>query len=106
MKKTRYPVLTLDELCRNAGIHAQKMAKTPKLLGHLKEYSKGYYPDFLEMGSDESLQQQFEGNCRQIIYQDVSSFYSLNTTNLDTLKKIIYFLPLRNQAVSTLIVCQ
>lgn len=92
IEKTRYPVLTLDELCRNAGIHAQKMAKTPKLLGHLKEYfKKGYYPTFLEMGSDESYSSSLKGIVDKIIYQDVSSFYSLNTTNLDTLKKIIYF---------------
>jgi predicted AAA+ superfamily ATPase len=27
----------------------------------------------------------------KVIYEDISSFYSLNTGNLDTLKKILYF---------------
>lgn len=58
------------------------------------------------MGSYESYSNSLRGIVDKIIYQDVSSFYSLNTSNLDTLKKIVYFLPPRNRAASTLIVCQ
>lgn len=91
-EKKAYPVLTLNELCHNAGAHAQKIAKTPKLLGCLKQYFReGYYPTFLEMGSYEAYSKSLRGIVDKIIYQDVSSFYSLNTSNLDTLKKIIYF---------------
>lgn len=91
-EKTRYPVLTLNELRSSSGTLAAKLARTPKLLGYLKEYfRKGYYPTFLEMGGHESYGQSLRGIVDKIIYQDVSSFYSLNTSNLDTLKKIIYF---------------
>lgn len=91
-EKTHYPVLTLNELRSSSGILAAKLAKTPKLLGYLKQYFReGYYPTFLEMGSLASYGQSLRGIVDKIIYQDVSSFYSLNTSNLDTLKKIIYF---------------
>mgnify|MGYP001598585596 CR=1 FL=1 len=91
-EKTHYPLLSLNELCHNAGACAQKLAKTPKLLGYLKQYFReGYYPTFLEMGSYEAYSHSLRGIVDKIIYQDVSSFYSLNTSNLDTLRKIIYF---------------
>ena len=91
-EQTSYPVLTLEEIRDKTNFHAQKLAKTPKLLGYLKEYLKeGYYPTFLKMGSYEAYSNSLRGIVDKIIYQDVSSFYSLNTTNLETLKKIIYF---------------
>lgn len=91
-EKKEYPILSLDQLRQNAGIHSQKLAKTPKLLGFLKQYlQEGYYPTFLEMGSYEAYSSSLRGIADKIIYQDVSSFYSLNTSNLDTLKKIMYF---------------
>ncbi len=91
-EKKHYPVLSLDELRRSTWTLTTELAKTPKLLGYLKQYFReGYYPTFLEMGSLESYSQSLRGIVDKIIYQDVSSFYSLNTSNLDTLKKIIYF---------------
>lgn len=91
-EQKHYPVLTLDEICQNSNTYAKKLAKTPKLLGYLKEYLKeGYYPTFLKMGNYEAYSSSLRGITDKIIYQDVSSFYSLNTSNLDTLKKIIYF---------------
>lgn len=87
-----YPVLTLEEIRDKMNFHAQKLSKTPKLLGYFKEYLKeGYYPTFLKMGSYEAYCSSLRGIVDKIIYQDVSSFYSLNTANLETLKKIIYF---------------
>lgn len=91
--KTSYSVLTFDNLLDNHLEVAGKMAKIPKLLGHLKEYwQKGYYPAFLkELESDEAYRGSLRGIIDKIIYQDVSGFYSLNTANLETLKKIVYF---------------
>jgi len=89
---TSYPILSLDNIRLKTNINAQKLAKTPKLIGYLKEYLKeGYYPTFIKMGSYEAYNSSLRGIVDKIIYQDVSSFYSLNTSNLDTLKKIIYF---------------
>lgn len=90
--KANYPVLSLQEICDNHNLHAQKLMKIPKILGYLKEYLKeGYYPTFLEMGSTEAYQNSLRGIIDKVVFEDISSSYSLNTSNLDTLKKIIYF---------------
>ncbi|MDP4001720.1 MAG: AAA family ATPase [bacterium] len=91
-EKKKYSIIKLSDLYQNAGVYSQKLAKIPKLLGLFKQYLReGYYPTFLEMGSYEAYSYSLRGIVDKIIYQDVSSFYSLNTSNLDTLKKIIYF---------------
>ena len=91
-EKTHFPILSLDELCKYNSVILHDLAKTPKILGHLKQYFKeGYYPTFLEIGNHLTYIESLRGIIDKIIYQDVSSFYSLNTSNLDTLKKIIYF---------------
>ena len=91
-EKKKYPVLSLDQLRQHAGAHSQDLAKTPKLLGLLKQYLRaGYYPTFLAMGTLDAYSKSLRGIADKVIYQDISSFYSLNTSNLDTLKKIVYF---------------
>lgn len=87
-----YPTLTLADLIENHYKYSQKLSQTPKLLGYLKDYLKqGYYPTFLELKSYEAFKNTLQNIVDKIIYEDVSSFYSLNTSNLDTLKKIVYF---------------
>src|SRR3989338_2219970 len=87
-----YPLLTFDNLIGDYYRYAQNFAQTPKLLGYLKEYLKqGYYPTFLELKSYESYQNTLQNIVDKVIYEDISSFYSLHTSNLETLKKIIYF---------------
>jgi len=91
-QKVKYPVLSLEEVCANHRAHAQKLMKTPKLLGYLKEYFKtGYYPTFLELAGDQAYQNSLRGIIDKIIFEDVSSLYSLKTSNLAVLKKIVYF---------------
>lgn len=87
-----YPVLSLDDLVSSHYRHAQNLMRIPKLSGYLKEYFKqGYYPTFLELKSYEAYKNTLQNIIDKIIYEDISSFYSLNTLNLLTLKKIIYF---------------
>lgn len=87
-----YSVLSFDDLVDDHYQYAQVIMQTPKLLGYLKEYLKlGYYPTFLELKSYESYKNTLQNIIDKIIFEDISSFYSLNTSNLDTLKKIIYF---------------
>ena len=91
-EKKKYPIIKLSDLCQNTNVYSQKLAKTAKLLGFFKQYLReGYYPTFLEIGSYEAYSHSLRGIVDKIIYQDVSSFYSMNTSNLDTLRKIIYF---------------
>ena len=87
-----FPLLSFEGLILNSDRYAKVIAKTPKLLGYFKQYLKeGYYPTFLEMGSYGAYSQSLKGVVDKIIYQDVSSIYSINTSNLDILRKIVYF---------------
>lgn len=91
-EKKSYQVLSLHDLISNHYKHAQILMQIPKLLGYLKAYlKKGYYPTFLELQSDQAYRDSLRNIIDKIIYEDISSFYSLNTSNLDTLKKIVYF---------------
>lgn len=91
-KAVKYPALTLKEIYINHQEHTQKLMKTPKLLGYLKEYFKtGYYPTFLELSGEQAYQSSLRGIIDKIIFEDISSLYSLRTSNLVALKKIIYF---------------
>lgn len=87
-----YPVISFDDLLVDHGKYARELMKTPRLLGHLKDYWKeGYYPTRFELSSYEAYIDSLRNIVDKIVYEDISSFYSLNTGNLDTLKKIIYF---------------
>ena len=91
-EKKPYPVIGFEDLIKNHGIYEKKISATPKLLGLLKEYLKeGYYPTRFELQSFEAYTQSLRNIIDKIIYEDISSFYSLNTQNLETLKKILYY---------------
>lgn len=91
-EKKTYPVLSFDELINNHSKYEQQLMETPKLLGYLKEYWKeGYYPTRFELKTYEAYRDSLRNIIDKIIFEDISSFYSLNTGNLDTLKKILYF---------------
>jgi predicted AAA+ superfamily ATPase len=87
-----YPILSLDDLTAKHGAYAQQLADTPKLLGYLKEYWKeGYYPTRFEVQTYDTYRDSLRNIIDKIVFEDISSFYSLNTGNLDTLKKMLYF---------------
>lgn len=91
-EKKTYPVLNFDDLIKNHDEYERKLMETPRLLGYLKEYLKeGYYPTRFELHSYEAYVDSLRNIVDKIIFEDISSFYSLNTGNLDTLKKILYF---------------
>ena len=84
----KYPALTFKDIRVNHQLRAQKLMKIPKLLGYLKEYfKKGYYPTFLELADDQAYQNSLRGIIDKIIFEDISSLYSLRTSNLATFKK-------------------
>jgi predicted AAA+ superfamily ATPase len=87
-----YPVLSFADIIANHTTYEQQLSKTPKLLGYLKEYWKeGYYPTRFELNTYEAYVDTLRNIIDKIIYEDISSFYSLNTSSLDILKKILYF---------------
>jgi predicted AAA+ superfamily ATPase len=87
-----YPVLALEDVLSSHAMYEQRLAEVPKLLGYLKEYWKeGYYPTRFELQTYTAYKATLRNIIDKIIYEDISSFYSLNTGNLDTLKKILYF---------------
>jgi predicted AAA+ superfamily ATPase len=87
-----YPILSFDDIVTNHSTYEQQLMETPKLLGYLKEYWKeGYYPTRFELKTYEAYRDTLRTIIDKIIFEDISSFYSLNTGSLDTLKKILYF---------------
>lgn len=91
-EKKSYPVINFKDMIKNHGTIERKISATPKLLGFLKEYLKeGYYPTRFELQTYDAYIQSLHNIVDKIIYEDISSFYSLNTQNLETLKKILYF---------------
>lgn len=91
-EKKTYPVFTFENIINNHDRYGKELMGTPKLLGYLKEYWKeGYYPTRLELKTYEVYKDSLQSIVDKIIYEDISSFYSLNTGNLDTLKKIVYY---------------
>ncbi len=91
-EKKPYPVISFEDMIKNHGAYERKISATPKLLGYLKEYLKeGYYPTRFELETFEAYIQSLRNIVDKIIYEDISSFYSLNTQNLETLKKILYY---------------
>lgn len=90
--KQTYPVLNFDDIIKNHGHYERKLMNIPKLLGHLKTYWKeGYYPTQFDFQTYASFNQSLRNIIDKIVYEDISSFYSLNTGNLDTIKKVIYY---------------
>jgi len=87
-----YPIISFEDIINNHGMYERELSGTPKLLGYLKDYVKeGYYPTRFELQTFEAYVQSLRNVVDKTIYEDISSFYSLNTQNLDTLKKIIYY---------------
>ena len=91
-EKQSYPVISFDDLTANHNKYERDLMGVPKLLGYLKEYLKeGYYPTRFELRTYETFAQALSNIVDKTIYEDISSFYSLKTGNLDILKKIIYY---------------
>ena len=91
-EKKSYPVFSFEELMGNHFANAQNLMRIPKLLGYLKTYLKvGYYPTFLELRTSQPYSESLRTIVDKIIYEDISSLNSINTSNLETLKKIVYF---------------
>jgi len=88
--KLKFKPLTLDELISNKNFN--QISETEKILGHFKNYLKqGYYPTFIEITDLRAYQETLINILDKNIFEDISSFYSLKTQNLDILRKIIYF---------------
>lgn len=89
----QFPVLTLAEICKQTAL-TESIAQTPKLLGHLKTYHQsGYYPLLLsEISSREAYSQALLGMIDKTIYEDIASYFSLKTHNLEAFRRILYFI--------------
>jgi len=91
IKKT-FPILTFESLLHEELYQFPTLSQTPRLLGHLKDYwRKGYYPTFLELPGESAYHETLRNIIDKVVFEDITSFYSLKTPNLDTLKKILYF---------------
>ena len=91
--KTSFPVFSFKKIIEETQSTANRISSTPKLLGYLKEYLReGYYPIFTELKLYQAYREALIGIIDKTIFEDISSFYSLKTKNLDTFRKILYFI--------------
>lgn len=86
-----YKTHTLKEIVKKDWYYPDAV-QTPKLLGHLRDYIKsGYFPCTWDVTSYNAYKKIIFSMLEKTIYQDVSSFYSIHTGNLNALKRIVYF---------------
>jgi len=84
---------SLEELTKNHISIANKLALIPKMQGHFKTYlERGYYPFSHKYKQLEHFAKIIIGMIEKTIYEDIASFYSLKTQNLEVFKKILYFI--------------
>lgn len=89
----KLPILKYEDIILHASSLSKQFSQLPKLIGYLKEYFQtGYYPIFLELKDKDAYMQSLMGIINKTIFEDISTFYSLKTNNLETFKKIIYFI--------------
>jgi len=89
----KLPVLTLDEIVETRLTINSEITNTSRLLGLFKEYFKvGYYPLALELKKEEEVYESLSGLIDKIIYNDISTYYTLKTTTLPVFKQILYFI--------------
>ena len=89
---TTYPRLKLEDILDPSKHMDTDIGKTEKLLGYLHQYwQKGYYPTSQAISVYEAFKDTLIGIVEKTIFEDISTFYTLKTENLDILKKIIYF---------------
>lgn len=87
----KFPVLSLDEIVN--GCSSKTLADIPKLLKYIKQYMQGgSYPIFTELTSYQAYSEALVSIIDKVIYEDISSFYSLKTQNLDIFRRILYFI--------------
>lgn len=90
--KKSYPVLKFNQLVDDSKQIDSALSSIPKLLGYVRDYVKfGYYPIHLESKDYQVFRDKLMSVVDKTIFEDISSFYSLKTQNLDSFKKILYF---------------
>ncbi|MFH1564450.1 MAG: AAA family ATPase [bacterium] len=90
--KKEFPVFTLKNIINDGSKISKELSDISKLIGYLKEYYKqGYYPIFMELENYDDYKDALLGIINKTVFEDISSFYSLKTNNLDVFRKIIYF---------------
>lgn len=84
---------SLDDLIKNYQKISIDLMEIKNVLKHFNEYlSVGYYPFFKETGNRQLYFQQINNIIDKIIYEDITSSYSLKTQNLIVFKQILSFL--------------
>lgn len=89
----RFDVISFNDLLEKGSSISKKISNTEKLMGYFKEYLKeGYYPIFTELHEYASYRDALIGIIDKVVYEDISALYSLKTANLETIRKIVYFI--------------
>ena len=84
---------SLNDLLKNYQKISVDLMEIKNVLKCFNEYlSTGYYPFFKETGNQQLYFQQVNNIIDKIIYEDITSSYSLKTQNLIVFKQILSFL--------------
>lgn len=84
-------VIDFESLINEHVHHAEILSQVPKIKGLFREYIKqGYYPFLLE--DHQNYYQKILSIIEKTIYEDISSHYTIKTSNLHYFKKILYYL--------------
>jgi uncharacterized protein len=87
-----YSKVALKDLFNKTHTIEKELKNTEKILGHFSDYlKKGYYPTSFEIHNYAVFKETLNNIIDKTVFEDISSFYSLKTQNLDTLKKLLYF---------------
>jgi len=90
--KENYTQLTLAEITSGKRELYDKVAKTPRLLGHFQDYLKiGYYPFSKEINNESEFHQALMNVVDKVIEGDIAPYYNLKTSTLPVFKQILYF---------------
>ncbi|MCH2226309.1 MAG: hypothetical protein MK033_00910 [Candidatus Caenarcaniphilales bacterium] len=85
------PILKLEEILEAK--YDKSITQIPRLIHYFKEYLEfGFYPIFTELKNQQIYSETLMNIIEKVIYEDISSFYSLKTKNLNSFKKILYFI--------------
>jgi hypothetical protein len=85
--------ITFENLINNYRDFDAHWSQIPKIAGHFKEYLlQGYYPFLFDTDNLITYYEQIFQVINKTIYEDISQFYNVRTSNLSSLGKILNFL--------------
>ncbi len=92
-EKKQYPIYSLKKIIQNRMRDPDNIAQIPKLRGLFKKYlQRGYYPATFLFQDENDFFSSLHATIDKIIHTDIATSFSIESTNLQFLKKILAFI--------------